>query len=250
MNVTRHPLSWYVDRLEAGTPTVSLLYGDGEFVAADPDSVGRVMQGEEVVTWMLAKEIRASLDATGPDLVRGSDPSLLDWRTYEGQDVECVRQMSKHAAKAIGNRRLEWADGTVWDAAVREGQLFPLIEWIHRTNHVCVVGNPNMRKRPFPWGPLVRFVPVPKSNAAAKLDDVYYAASAAGASTWLLCCGLSAIPLAMRLRRAWPGCTVLDLGSTLDVFFGLGSERGWRHALYNDAPALNRLLAANLGGLA
>lgn len=251
----RHSLSWYVDRLNAGAPTVSLLYGDGEFLAADPANVGRGLQNGEVVTTALCREIRESLatSADGPDLVRGADPFVLDWKCYGGQDVAWVKQSSEAAGQVIADCRkepVEWVDGRIWDDAVRAGELGPLVRWINRTPCV-VVCNPNVLKKPFPWHPNTEFVTVPKCNAAADLEVTWQSLTRfSDRRTFLLCCGLTAIPLAMRLRSAFRGVTALDLGSTLDVFFDLGRERGWRDAIYNDSTALKALRRANLGGLA
>lgn len=269
MTVTRHELDWYVARLERGEPTVSLLYGDGEFTAASRDRVGCRLQNDEVATESLCSELRRSLlpRHDGPDLVRASDPFVLDWTTYGGRDVAFVRDVSERAQgvlrevrpaggfihKVVGGARepdpgIDWADGRVWDEAVRDGRLGPLVRWL-RANEVLVVGC-EVLSGPSPvWGPRTHFVSVPPSDAAARLDETWDAVRKRGRfAAWVLCCGLSAVPLAMRLRKGFPGATVLDLGSTFDVFYGLGAERGWRQELYADPRALAECVRKNLEG--
>lgn len=268
MTVTRHELDWYVGRLDRGEPTVSLLYGDGEFRAADRSSIGDRLQNDERATEQLCLELRKSLLPRwdGPDLVRGTDPYVLDWETYPGNDVEFVRDASERAQGVLREVRdpsstrhgqdtripftpIDWADGRVWDDAVRAGGLGPLVRWV-RARRVCVVGcdalaNPVATV----WGPRTTFVAVPGKDAAAVLDATDHRVRHAGRhDAWLLCCGLSAIPLAMRLRRAFDGATVLDLGSTFDVFFGLGAERGWRAELYSNPKLLADVVGRNLEG--
>lgn len=269
MTVTRHELDWYVARLEAGTPTVSLLYGDGEFTAASRDKVGAVLQNGELVTQSLCTELRKSLFPRhdGPDVVRASDPFVLDWTTYGGRDVAFVREASDRAqgvlrevrpegqgCKIVGGWRevsppISWADGRVWDEAVRDGRLGPLIRWV-RARRVCVVAcGALLGPSPLWDGAQVSCVPVPPTDAARHLDETEALVRRCGRQdAWLLCCGLSAIPLAMRIRRAFDGATVLDLGSTFDVFFGLGAERGWRSELYADPAALAECVRRNLEG--
>jgi hypothetical protein len=58
--------------------------------------------------------------------------------------------------------------------------------------------------------------------------------------------GLGAIPLALRIRKRCPNATVLDLGSTFDVFVGLGAERGWRRELYEDRAKWDDCIRKNL----
>lgn len=252
--VVRHPLTWYLDRLDRGVPTVSLLYGDGEFLVAGRRRTGELLQNHERISRELEDEVRASLLADGDDLVRGSDPSLLDWRTYGGRDVDQVRAVSETVAAVLTDVRpghdFGWVDGGVWDEAVRRGELAPLIRWLKgQGSGLVVVGNRTLRSfRGWPAdGP---FVEVPKINAAAALDQTTAAVLGHGRrSVYVLCTGLSAIPLAMRIRSAYPGATVLDLGSTFDVFVSIGRERGWRNELYNDAAAWKALCAKNLEGV-
>ena len=65
----------------------------------------------------------------------------------------------------------------------------------------------------------------------------------------VVCMGIGAIPLIMRLRKHYRDGTYLDLGSTFDVFARLGAERGWRKELYADEAKWKAVVDKNLEGV-
>ncbi len=249
--LVKHPLSWYVAKLEEGFPFASLLYGDGEFLVASRDRTGLMMQNGEVVTKQLEYEMRASLVRQDPRIIRATDPSILDWRDYGGRDVASVRAISERIERLLTEVEYagEWVDGTVWDEAVQAGELGPLLRVLSK-RLVMLVGNRQLAvaevaKR---WW----FMKVPSLNACADLDHLeprlVRAWKPSEPVVFLVCMGLGAIPLIMRLLDRFPNATFLDLGSTFDVFAGIGGERGWRAELYADPEKLKALIDKNLGG--
>lgn len=244
------PLSWYVSKLEKGEPFSSLVYGDGEFRVMSGKLTGHLYTAyRERVTAQLVSELNASLDDPDPTIIRGSDPCVLDWRTYQGRDVDVVREASECAQAALGGRQLEWVDGCVWDVAVREGQLGPLIRAL-RGRKLAQVSNYKLFVE---WKGLQPHFTVATAghDAASGLDWLERALveHAGDCDCFVVCMGLGAIPLIMRLRKQMPQATFLDLGSTFDVFAGLGAERGWRRELYADPAKLKACIDANLAGL-
>ena len=253
MHDPNKPLEWYIAKLQQGEPFTSLLYGDGEFQAMSGAKTGQAFTNyREVVSQQLVDELRASLDDPDPTIVRGTDLNLIDWRRYGGRDVAQVREVSERAQAVIGDRRIDWVDGTVWDVTVREGALGPLLKEMnahHRS--LMLIASERVFDGVKGFLAVRHLVPVPPTNATLYLDGLEHGAinSASGpkpTSLVAVCMGLGAIPLIMRLRRRYPQATFLDLGSTFDVFAKIGAERGWRRELYADEAAWRALVAKNL----
>lgn len=249
MSATIHlrPLTWYLEELTR-RPLVTLTWGDGEFLVASKTRTGTRFQAQELSTPKLEDRLRAALRWTDARGVFGTDPFLLAPETYPGNDVETVTangRLARRVLEETGCTR-EWHDATVWDVTVREGRLGPFVRWL-RGKRVCVVSNPRVHAWEG-WGTGTQFVPVPVENAADKQDQTYALARNAGrgCDAFVVCCGISAIPLCVDLARRFPSASVFDLGSTFDVFVGLGKERGWRRELYADPAALADLRRRNL----
>lgn len=246
----RLPLSWYVDKLERRESFTSLLYGDGEFVAMSGAVTGqRYTNYRELVTPQLVQELRDSLLDPDPSIVRGTDLFLAYPETYGGRDVEAVTAVNRRMRQVMTDEQIgRMVDGTVWDVAVREGQLGPLIK-VLRDRCITLVGNYKLFvefKALKPW----MTVAAEERNAAGHLDWLEQTLAATeGCDCFVVCMGLGAIPLIMRLRRRFPQATFLDLGSTFDVFVGLGAERGWRRELYSDKAAWQACVNKNLEGV-
>ena len=250
MAVTDLPLSWYRERIERGEPFSSLLYGDGEFRVLLTECTGRrFTQYQELVTPGLEMELWNSLLNPDANIVRGTDAHLLEWWTYKGQDIQVIKDIGERINCALEKRKVhvDWVNGVIWDTAVRSGQLGSFLRCL-KGKKVTLVGNPALLHVPF-LSLVQSFVPVPESNAAAHLDELENLVSHCGEGIYLLCMGLGAIPLIMRLRRRCMAATYLDLGSTFDVFVGLGKHRGWRQELYADPTKLQTVIAANMKGI-
>lgn len=251
--VISHPLEWYVDKLIRHEPFVSILYGDGEFMAADGEHIGQTLAFGEVVTEQLCKEMVASLLEPGSDIVRGTDPNLVNHLDYGGSDLDSFRKVGERIDRLLAkyNLNLHWVDGVMWDVASREGKLGPILR-ILRYRQTIVAANPALKT--FVEDNLrSTFVAIPTENAVASIDQIESSliqrADRSMFPVFVLCVGLSAIPLAMRLRKAVPNCTVIDLGSVLDVFAGIGEQRGWRREMYADKEAWQACIAKNLEGM-
>lgn len=244
--VHRLPLSWYTDLIQRREPFTFLTYGDGEFLVMAGDRTGeRFTHYRERVTDRLVGELRASLDAEGADIIRGTDPHLLEPWTYQGQDRDAIESVAARVKNVLGGRQLAWVDGVVWDTASRTpGGLAPLFQSL-RGRSVCLVGNDKLRPLAEDLQ-LHQFASVPDTDAASVTDLTEFFVRNLPGGVYLLCCGLSAIPLALRLRQRVPDGTFIDLGSALDMMVGLGAERGWRSDLYADPKAWREAVARNL----
>ena len=251
MPVRRLPLSHYVDLLERRVPFTYLSYGDGEFHAMSGLHNGqKFTQYEEVVTPEIAAEMRASLDVSGDDIIRGTDEFIVEPETYGGNDKPVIFEANRVAKMSIGERKIDWVDGTVWDEAVKNGELGPFLRVLRERKGRQFVG---CIKCWVPWGSV--FCTTPDVNAVGSLDDIERWCLRSQfidifpEPVFVLCMGLGALPLALRIRGKIPGATVIDLGSALDVFAGLGADRGWRKELYADPAEHQELIRKNLEGV-
>lgn len=249
--ILRYPLSWYVGMLEARQPFVSLLYGDGEWLAALRERTGSEMQNGEIITKQLEDAMLDSLKTDDPSIIYGSDPFLIDYETYEGGDKATIHEIGRKVRVLLDSLQpKKWVDGVVWEQSVRNGQLGPLIK-VLRNRQPALVGCPLLSGIGF----LNRqsFQLVPAKNCAAVWQDIADQLIDREYTTpdpvIILCVGLSAIPMAMRLHEAMPQATILDLGSTFDVFVKLGAQRGWREEMYNNVEAWKTCVSKNLEGV-
>lgn len=243
------PLEWYVAKLERGEPFISLLYGDGEFTAMGGDVNGQQYTNyRELVTPQLVKELRASLTEPGDDIIRGTDLFLAHPETYHGTDIEAVKAVNRRMKALMTDEQIaQLVDGTIWDVAVREGKLGPLLKTI-KERWVAVIACREVCHWLCKALGKGRWVEVPKVNACSQLDAIE-GCDFRIVDCFVLCMGLGAIPLAMRLRKRFPAAAIMDLGSTFDVFARIGAERGWRRELYADETKWRACVEANLKGL-
>lgn len=241
MILYKHPVSWYVDKLERKEPFTSLLWGDGEFQVATRRKTGKYMQNGELVTTQLEDEVRSAL-VEAPNVYHGTDPSIAQPWTYGGRDISSVEEMHR-CMLAVAVHVKEWYDGTVWDTAAQQGELGPLIK-VLSGRETMLVANKAMQTA-IPFRTLGGAV-VPDRDAASSLDRIAAGMTVAEGAVVVVCCGVSAIPLILRLRRQQPRATYLDLGSTFDVFAKIGAERGWRSELYSDQDKYNALITKHM----
>lgn len=245
----REPLSFYVDKLNRREPFTSLLYGDGEMLVALGKRTGRIMAYGEVITPRMVTEMSDSLFDKSPDIIHGTDLWLINWREYPGGDVANIAEVGMAWEEYTAPLHIEWYDGVVWENAIRAGEFAPCFQAL-ADRQVCLVSHYRIAEHGLiDWR---SFVPIPERNAYEKIDDtertifncVHY-----DDPVFVICVGLGAIPLIMRLRKYFPQGTFLDLGSTFDVFVKMGGDRGWRNELYQNEAAWKDLVGRNLLGV-
>lgn len=248
-----HLLSPYINKIERQEQFCSLLYGDGEF---------RVMMGQEpsglpfthyqeIVTPLLRRELENSLNLKQPGIIRATDLNLINWRTYQGSDFMSFAPVGQAIERYLQGRKFDWIDGTVWETAVATGQLGPFLKALKGVSSIALVANERICGLEW-WSnyeSVQRFV-IPKSNAYRAIAELETELREVPSNAiHIYCMGLGTIPLICRMRKIFPNTTMLDLGSTFDVFAGIGSERGWRGELYQDKEKHAVLIEANLKGV-
>lgn len=247
MSVKNLPLEWYADKVQENHPFASLLYGDGEFLAASRTRVGETLSYGEIVTPELEREMYSSLDCLDRRVIRGTDPNIINYREYSGGDAASFKAMGELAEKVIGDRNIEWVDGCVWENAVSTGNLGPLLKAV-RNRKTVIVGNRHLRELRFLK--YVHFVEIPTINAYSDLDRIEAdVLKCTEADMYLICAGFSAIPLIVRLLPKLPTASFIDLGSVLDLFTRTQGERSWLRELYCDRHKTDALIRANLKDL-
>jgi hypothetical protein len=238
------PLSWYVDKLERGEPFSSLIYGDGELLVALGQRTNTLFTGyQELVTERMVAEMRESLEGDDPSILRGTDFNVLNSKYHDSGRLE------KPLEQLLGKRHetLEWLNGVVWEDAVRQGELGPLLKML-RGKNLCLIGNKKLRAIKFLFREV--FWEVPDKNAYEVVDGLEHAIlNTEMQEVYLICMGLGATPLISRLRNRMPEATFLDMGSVFDVFVGGDGFRAWRAELYADPVKLKEIIDKNLEGL-
>lgn len=233
--VIDRPLSWYVDRLQRKENFTALTYGDGEFLVAT--GMRTNWEGwtgnKENITIGMEEEIRDSIFVDGEDIVRGTDLNFIHYEKYQGGDYDSVAGLGIKIEYLLMGEDVEWSDGVVWENASQSGQLGPLIKAL-REREVVLVSNQKLRDS-LSFLNLKAAVRIPEENAYANIKKMEKLCNKSNKDSvvFVVCAGLSAIPLIMRLRKHNPKGTFLDLGSSLDVFARMG-QRHWMTELQKE----------------
>lgn len=245
----REPLEFYVNKLERGEPFSSLLYGDGEWIACLHLRTGDTLSYGELVTTQLEQEMLSSLDVVNPNILRATDLNLVEYQKYRGNDYKSVEAYGIRINTLLNNRGVPITlyDGTVWETASEQGQLAPLLK-VLKNKKCTLIGHPLLEDIPNVLRPN-NFVPIPNTNAYQCITRIEAETAAAEEhEVYIVCTGLGAIPLIMRLMKHFPNATFLDLGSTFDVFVKLPT-RGWRKDLYQNQAKWEETVRLNTEGV-
>lgn len=245
----REPLEFYVNKLERGEPFSSLLYGDGEWIACLHLRTGDTLSYREVVTTQLEHEMLASLDVVNPNIIRATDLNLVEYQKYKGNDYKSVEAYGIKINNLLNSRGVPITlyDGTVWETASEQGKLAPLLKALS-TKDCVLIGTPLLTTIPHVLRP-TRFIPIPTTNAYGCINRLEVETLECGEhEVYIVCMGLGAIPLIMRLMKHFPNATFLDLGSTFDVFVKLPT-RGWRKDLYQNQAKWEETVRLNTEGV-
>jgi hypothetical protein len=124
VSVTKYPLEHFVSLIEEREPFALARYGDGEWRCILGDK-GQTCDGQEYCPG-LADDLRRTLTRPGDyyyGLVRIA------------QIAEGVRIEHYSAERALN---IDWCDGTVFVDASREGELYPLLKALRRSNMLLV----------------------------------------------------------------------------------------------------------------
>ncbi len=232
-----HPLSFYTEKILTRTPYCSSLFGDGEFIVMQPQYIGQLLTPRhERITKQMHGEMIMALFESGENYLFGSEEALV---------IDAAKRLPTKLARRIAS--ISFIDGVIWDRSSREGTLAPFLAALHNRDTI-LVSNPLLHT----LTTLLHHrstISIPPRNAYSEIDrveeDCLFATKNIPNPVFLLCAGLMSIPLISRLRKSLPYATLLDLGSSLDIFVGLGEERGWRQELYTDPVAYNKTIENN-----
>lgn len=248
-----HPIEWYVDRLKSGRAMASMLYGDGEFFVAMRERTKEELQCGEVVTRQMEMAMLDSFDNTDERIIRGTDPNLINYDAYQGQDKDSLVAIGRRIEHFLAGRSLEWVDGVVWENSVRAGTFGPFLRAL-QDRSVVMVGNRALLDATRFLRPRYH-VEITPTNAYAMMSGVEknlrleHNRSRCKDTVYVFCMGLGAVPLIHRLLPVFPGASFFDLGSVLDIFARIGDQRRWRAELYEDETAYQYLVKRNLEGV-
>lgn len=229
MIVEKKPQEWYIEKLVNRDWFAMGLIGDGELIGAEKSRVDGMNAIEEVFTLPLCNDLDEVLRDAPDNYLIGTDPN------FKGQHEE--KQLDSYPART-------YYDGTMWDKAVREGNLSPFIRQL-RTMNVGIIGGSHLI--PLGWMMGVKtHITIPSVNCYDRLEHVLGCVKEMDCEVWLLMMGLVAPVAAYRLQKQNPDRFFIDIGSVFDVFVGAGTNRGWRSELYADKTLWKQCVDKNL----
>lgn len=212
LTVIKPPLSFYVDKLKAGTPFAFVRYGDGEWISM-LGGKGQTCDGHEYFDEM-ASDLRHSLTINDPNFIRSIGPLALQ----DGRKAQITRYLYQKKLS------LEWHSTEVFLQASLAGKLFPLVEQLHQ-KRVVYAGPAHLEL--FCWRDLAvnDFIPVPTQNAYLSMNEMVTRVSLAIERQRAELLAVSAGPAAkVLIAKLWPKfgrtVTMLDLGSVWDGYVG------------------------------
>lgn len=251
--VIKHPLSYYVDKLNNNEPFTFARYGDGEWLtilgheklrnsngcsftpelAQALQQVVKNQNGFRELDWQMIKDnvegglnqkYQAFIDL--PVICGSSSLSVLPAYQYALLKITRRKQGDEIVKWLTDNQvTMPWYNGDLFLDKSLEGKLFPLIEQI-REKRVLYVGNHrlrdlNMRRAGF--FPYVSYVEPPVQNAYVAtvelLREVFRAIRKNDIDFIGWSSGLAAKYFIDQVWQRYPEVTQLDFGSMFDGYF-------------------------------
>lgn len=212
LTVIKPPLSFYVDKLKAGTPFAFVRYGDGEWISM-LGGKGKTCDGHEYFDEMAA-DLRHSLTINDPNFIRSIGPLALQ----NGRRSQITMYLRRNGLP------LEWHSTEVFLDASIMGELFPLVEQLQQ-KRVVYAGPAHLET--LCWRDLAvdDFIPVPTQNAYLSMSELITRVSLAIERQRAEVLAVSAGPAAkVLIAKLWPKfgrtVTMLDFGSVWDGYVG------------------------------
>lgn len=232
LTVTKHPLSWYVDRINNGQPLAFSRYGDGEFMCAmgvrgkncDGHTYFAKMGDELLQALKLHHQEEDFIFATSPIARRLLEKEIVELLTKNG-----IALNAHHT-------------GVLTESSIA-GELSPFVEALSN-KRVLYVG-PN-RLKPFILHHFATsFVDIPLENCYLKITDtlvqIYQHLDRIGYDVVAFSASMAANVMISRIwQNYYRDVSLLDLGSIWDVY-----ATGLPTRSYMRSMEIDRLLHAN-----
>lgn len=209
MQLTKLPLSHFVDKLKNKEYFTMSRYGDGEWLCIMGKKGGN--SNGCAYTAMLRNDLIHSLMHKDPNFMYGMQ-RILPQQLLQADNYLREKGM-----------RLDWFDSEMFADTLAEGGLFPLIEQLRKMRTV-IIGNEewnwdNTLFTPDLW------IKVPRANAHFEKHRVIKEVMDYGKpAVYLFSCGMAACSFVSELHGKIPESFMLDIGHIWDPFCGLKSR--------------------------
>lgn len=237
MTIHNLPLSWYVDRLNENQPFSLASWGDGEWLAATHDKIGGRNAEESVYTQELCDELEAILAYKAENFYICT-PDDLKHLGMVGPIDEFLKKKGLE---------IEFLEKDTWNKAVKEGELGPFLKAV-RQKKTAIVSNEAMRGLYFL--DYKAFIEAGYPNAYQEIDRLVEEAYNANCEVYVVALGLAGPCFVKRLHeRMGDRAFIVEVGSILDIFCGIGGQRGWRMEAYSSTARVLEIRRKNLYGV-
>ncbi len=223
MNIVRHEVSWYVEKIKKGEPFSIGMYGDGEwqciFNKAFNDGFRENCEGT-TYTKELSESMLGSLKFNEPNFYFATSGMLWDgdFKRY-GKLIDKLTNIEFH-------------EKGVWNEAMYKCELYEFIKEA-RNHNVCIVGNKNLKKLTFLK--YKKFIEVGYPNCYGEMDRAIRECLDYGSpGIYIFACGIPATLFVQKLHNKIKDSWFLDTGSIWDTFVGIGGQRATRRELYQN----------------
>lgn len=221
MNIKNYTLEFYIDKIKNKEPFSLGMYGDGEWQCIFNTFGDNLKENCEntLYTPELSRAMRESLDYKSDNFYFSVPDTFL-----KNKDYFC------YAKKIDEFCHIEFVEKNMWNVAMYQAKLYPLIEEFRKHN-VCIVSNKNLRNLTFLN--YDKFIEIGYPNCFDELDRVEKEILEYGKEgIYLFACGIPASLFVQRVHNKIPNSWFLDLGSIWDGFVGIGGQRPTRREFY------------------
>lgn len=237
MVIYKHPVEWYLDKLNNNEPFSVAHYGDGEW---------------QCIFNTIEKRFRANCEGTEytPELSKAMRNSL-DFKSdnfyFATPDVFLDKEYKFFSDNIDRITDIKFVDKQVWNKAMYKAELYPLISALRKKN-VCIISNKMMRGLSFLN--YDKFIEIDYPNCFHQVEDVAKQILEYGKEgVYIFACGVPASLFIQAVHGKIPNSWFIDFGSIWDGFVGIGGQRPTRREFYLHPETWLEWVNTNIGDL-
>lgn len=232
MIIHKYPISWYIEQMEK--PYSLPGFSDAEWFCLIEERVGHRTGYGQLLTGRANDMLRDALRLKGR-VFRAMPSCLLSF-----PQGERVREYARYSLRGIEFYERDM----ITDELAKRAGLAPLIAKL-RTMKVGLVGNPALSE--LEVIPIAEFFPTDPNDFHLNrkgMKEVIVEIQKRPCDIYLFSSGISAACMIGRLHGK-VDATLFDCGSIWDAYVGIGGQREWRAALYENPELLKSWKKAN-----
>lgn len=223
-------LQFYIDKLKNNEHFSLGMLGDGEwqciFNKVFNDRFSGNCEGT-LYPEKLSSEMFESLKFKSSNFYFAAPDTFKKVKEYYSYEEKVDKLLTE------SNLEIEFHEKNVWNTAMCNAELYPLIQQLRKMN-VVIISNKALRKLNFLRYDKFIEISYPNCYLDGSLDKAYEEALKYGKpGVYILACGIPAILLAQKLHNKIKDSWFIDMGSIWDTFVGIGAQRPTREFLYS-----------------